>query len=385
MTKSVSTQFQLPIAALPLLANPALTPSAISPLRLWINTSDLTGGLKESGTWEYGQLQPPLRILADRLTQTHFVTVLRYQAGGNPLIWLACFDHSNTKPISIYLAGENALIETPVDIEAILTALGEMIGTSALRNSDLDVLIETEDVYGWLSLVDARRIIKLEAMLGHDANPMEIAPLLSTPALRGQRFRDLIPSVDTVLANSHLTLELTRLQQKGLAQRNGESWLLSDGAERCLDRLLIIDGVITLQSLRIIDGEQLGSSTIVYIQGGVNDFLAMESVSEGLRIWAESSMGVLVQTRLLMENGEVIPWTSAPQSEPTQNKTAPQLVYCSACHQPLRDGDKFCTHCGAPVTIMEPPKPQTCPQCGHTPTPGAKFCGNCGFVLGAKS
>jgi hypothetical protein len=71
------------------------------------------------------------------------------------------------------------------------------------------------------------------------------------------------------------------------------------------------------------------------------------------------------------------------KTEPLPLSSTPS--HCQACNKPLRDGDKFCTHCGAPVAIMEPPKPQTCPQCGHTPTPGAKFCGNCGFVLGAKS
>ncbi|MBE9176229.1 zinc ribbon domain-containing protein [Synechocystis salina LEGE 06155] len=73
--------------------------------------------------------------------------------------------------------------------------------------------------------------------------------------------------------------------------------------------------------------------------------------------------------------------SSSPESSP-EVLTA---KYCLACHQPLQDADKFCTHCGASVQIKEPPKPQICPQCGHTPTPGAKFCGNCGFVLEVKS
>ncbi|AGF51647.1 sll0243 [Synechocystis sp. PCC 6803] len=75
--------------------------------------------------------------------------------------------------------------------------------------------------------------------------------------------------------------------------------------------------------------------------------------------------------------------TTSSSLEPLPGASTPN--YCQACHQSLQEGDKFCTHCGTSVAVMEPPKPQICPQCGHTPTAGAKFCGNCGFVLGVKS
>ena len=285
------------------------------------------------------------------------------------------------------MTGEDVIVEAPADIEAILIALSEMIGTSTIRNSDLDLLIQTEDVYTWLSLADARRISKLEAILGHDVSDSAISSLLSSNALRGQRLRDVIPLENVDLDDHHLEEGLTRLQKKGLADCHQGAWVLTDAAENCMQRLLILDGVITLQNRRILNDGQLVGSTILYIQAGVNDFLAMEVVSDGLRVWVECSTGALVQIRLLMQHAELIPWLESPEVNKTKTKKEGQTksFYCQSCHKPLQEGNKFCTHCGTPVPSTEPPQPEICPQCGQTPTVGAKFCGYCGFVLEAKS
>jgi len=51
---------------------------------------------------------------------------------------------------------------------------------------------------------------------------------------------------------------------------------------------------------------------------------------------------------------------------------------CASCHEPNAPGAKFCSSCGAAMTV---PKAAHCTQCGTAAAPGAKFCGSCGAAL----
>ena len=47
---------------------------------------------------------------------------------------------------------------------------------------------------------------------------------------------------------------------------------------------------------------------------------------------------------------------------------------CSKCGADNREGQRFCTQCGSPLTAM-------CPRCGAATEPREKFCGACGAAL----
>ncbi|HEX3622496.1 MAG TPA: adenylate/guanylate cyclase domain-containing protein [Acidimicrobiales bacterium] len=47
---------------------------------------------------------------------------------------------------------------------------------------------------------------------------------------------------------------------------------------------------------------------------------------------------------------------------------------CDACGAQTRDGQKFCTNCGARLVLA-------CPHCGAPADPGQRFCGQCGTAL----
>jgi uncharacterized membrane protein YvbJ len=49
-------------------------------------------------------------------------------------------------------------------------------------------------------------------------------------------------------------------------------------------------------------------------------------------------------------------------------------MQCSQCQHENRDGLKFCTQCGTPLSGR-------CGQCGFTNESGSKFCGECGTPL----
>lgn len=49
---------------------------------------------------------------------------------------------------------------------------------------------------------------------------------------------------------------------------------------------------------------------------------------------------------------------------------------CHTCGSENTEGNKYCSKCGAPVTVSQPR--QFCPNCGKETVPGKKFCGRCG-------
>lgn len=49
---------------------------------------------------------------------------------------------------------------------------------------------------------------------------------------------------------------------------------------------------------------------------------------------------------------------------------------CLSCGHPNRQGARFCTECGAPLS-----EPITCPHCGATNAAGARFCDACGHAV----
>lgn len=60
---------------------------------------------------------------------------------------------------------------------------------------------------------------------------------------------------------------------------------------------------------------------------------------------------------------------------------------CLNCGNTLKPSARFCTSCGQPVGLVQPPpargdlEVQRCPNCGQDRRPGAKFCNRCGFKL----
>jgi hypothetical protein len=70
--------------------------------------------------------------------------------------------------------------------------------------------------------------------------------------------------------------------------------------------------------------------------------------------------------------GQVPVAAPAPVKSPTPAAApAPSGLRCPSCGQTVREGAKFCDHCGAPLQLA-------CPQCGAALRPGAKFCDSCG-------
>lgn len=59
-------------------------------------------------------------------------------------------------------------------------------------------------------------------------------------------------------------------------------------------------------------------------------------------------------------------------------------MICTKCNNEIPDGAKFCTSCGAAISVPAPEKKSYCEKCGLELAPGAKFCSVCGGAAYAK-
>jgi len=379
-----SEQFTLPIQALPALASLVdVSPTPLSPL-VGNGEEDLAAveALKSSGLVKSGRVEASIRKVITKLAKTQSVAMLRYTAGDSPLILISCFEKPEEPPVSIHISGEQAIIEDPANTEGMLVALSEMMGTSAMRSSDLDLVLELEDIPVWLALADARRIASIEALMGRQADESSPFSLVSGKALAGLRLLNLIPGEDgeaEEIEEKDFQEGLSRLEKKGLAVKSESGWRLSDAAEKSIGRLLIPDSVTTLQTRRLIEGEVIGIA-LSYIQSGVNDILALETVTGGLRVWSESPAGVLLQISLLMQRGDQIPLPTPAVPQPVPVTPGTGGTVCASCKNTVTSGARFCPICGTPIEAYSPdlPTPAVCGKCGKPVVPGAKFCGWCG-------
>ena len=63
---------------------------------------------------------------------------------------------------------------------------------------------------------------------------------------------------------------------------------------------------------------------------------------------------------------------------PVSQGESEAVMKCTACGKEIPPGNKFCTNCGTPVPPVESAAPVKCTACGKEILPGDRFCANCG-------
>jgi len=67
-------------------------------------------------------------------------------------------------------------------------------------------------------------------------------------------------------------------------------------------------------------------------------------------------------------------WKKAEETQVFTGEVKATQTICPKCGKPAGSG-KFCTNCGAPLSMI------VCPKCGAQNSPGTSFCGECGTKL----
>ena len=88
---------------------------------------------------------------------------------------------------------------------------------------------------------------------------------------------------------------------------------------------------------------------------------------QGMTMGAGLGMGMMMPAMMQQAFSGAMAAPAAAPAAPAQT--------CSACHQPIPGGTKFCPNCGAKV---QPAGTIPCPGCQQPVPVGSKFCPNCG-------
>ncbi|QHV00085.1 hypothetical protein BWK47_08060 [Synechocystis sp. CACIAM 05] len=285
------------------------------------------------------------------------------------------------------------------DLVKLLDASLDFDGASAPLDSSFTVDLAEFSVL--LSVADILKTQQLEALLARSPGPAQAFTLgdIHKTLQLGLQTQDthwwvttgqILTPFPLVTELPHLTQALEKLVQKNFLAIREHGYLPA----LCGDFLGSLLMPLSSASVTLLHKTPTGilreADTVLGIRTATAFWTLNFRMGEEFPLIDVVSAPALLFLTYINELQSLYQQAAFHSASPLSNKTEPLSGlstpdYCQACHQSLQEGDKFCTHCGAPVAVMEPPKPQTCPQCGHTPTPGAKFCGNCGFVLGDKS
>lgn len=442
MVQISASMVRIPVVALPLLGRLLGPLSPLSPLQAFGDSRADDHLLESQGLVVNGQILPELRRFIEPLVAPQANSLLTFKTGSSQLAWISSFVTSDAAPICISLVAEDALICDGIEAGGVVDFLAEAIGFSVIRAADLDFMLDAEDVAGWLQLADYSRIRRLGQLLGIDSPPPDPVAVCRGPALRAQRMADLVaagPDHDSSAAS--LSSAWSRLAEKGLATLSGDAdWHLEPVAQACVEQLLLLDGIATVQSRRLLEDGRVARASLSYLQSGVSQVLAFGSEPGRLRVWSEAPIEALKQIRLLMEHGDGLRLPEEAQEAPSGRSVAPkvpapgegswyvappgqaqQILPESELRRQLRSGELpgqvlvwtaglndwiTAQQAGlaAPAerradAIPPPPPPappmgadaprpwkaaaeaRSCPSCGATTSSQAVFCGRCGQRL----
>ena len=133
------------------------------------------------------------------------------------------------------------------------------------------------------------------------------------------------------------------------------------------------DAAINLGAGNIVKDAVVTGSTIESTGGGsttVKDSVITKSTIKTEGENAAPDNGISIRDSVITSSTikKVEEHTAEPEKAP--EKEAPKPA-CLVCNTPAKPGAKFCTTCGAKISLL-------CPGCSSPLTPGAKFCPECG-------
>lgn len=351
-----------------------------------------------------GNPTDPVRIILQVLEKTRAFAKIHLNSGDKSFQYVNYFSQGEEPSVAMIPLQEGVELIYPANVSEVLQKLKEYTGESFLRSCNFRVEVSLKEGLVFCALLDLRR----KAILHSFINSLELAVQAYDTAQIASAIADLpdtpqwltpivkiLGELETKVSTMEVQEALLSLKQKGLISQNNHLFTLGDAGAQVADRLLIFDNFINLSAGREDENGLVSLISFTCLQAGVNDLLYLEVYDDQLLLDFISASMLYGHLHHFLTNANALRdmprQPSVSQTNPVNGvvsspqKSDSNSKMCQVCNKPLRDGDKFCTHCGAPFVAIEPPKPQICPQCGHTPTPGAKFCGNCGFVLGVKS
>ncbi len=256
---------------------------------------------------------PPAAITSNGKFQSHLKPALQTLArakgfgaaayfSGDDLLDVSIYSSdSGTPDVALFLAEDGVRIESPADAGTVLDWLGQRIGTSLLRQSDVDLELSYEEALTLFATVDAARRRKLKELSGaadNEGEELKKEDLVSALTFDEEGFQWLAPH----FANSHnlpgisesqAEQLLMKLTQKGFMVINADRITLSETLSNLANDLLVLSGHLLLTKAEADQDQRISMTEIRAVQGLKNALLLWTDDGKQVQLMGASPAQVM--------------------------------------------------------------------------------------------
>lgn len=353
------------------------SPSPESPLAA-VDLSTATASVPE----DFAELREALAVLC---APDHAVDIRTWPDGGG---WIRYFGPSASGRMAAYSrndAGAN-LIVWPVTrgmLKSMITA--PLAAAPAEPDLAPGFSLSFDELLALGSLIDVQQEATWRAMADRNSDPEVVfdAAALKQSYAKGvgqsddprwmvSRLAQAIPGLPDQLPQAETSLARFADIRMLLQDVGGHTPLPSVG--------LVFQQIAGIEGFAALAVHDLQNGTVQRRFYQANRAQIWGCFLDGGAVPGDAVLRVLAGAELSEDLDTLLPAQgAAPGAETAEPTGGAETIRCLACGAENRAGQKFCSSCGASLTVppAEPAK-RICPNCGATLAPGDKFCTQCG-------
>lgn len=292
------------------------------------------------------------------------------------------FSPHNGSAVSLTTRSEGVLIQDPAPMEQILEILRQNVGASFISGCGLEAELSVEGALVLAALIDMHRKRILAAFItGRKFKPLKYRPAdvlaelqrsIDSPDWLVATVRD-ISHWQAELEETDIANTMNNLVAAGHLKRVGEHFVLGEGALSVGKHLLVVDNIITLESCKLVDDQQIVSTGFICLQSGLHNLLLIEHNTGMIRFTSISPAALLILLEHFLRGSDIL-------KDLSEAITTTLTTTCPQCGAEMARGQQFCEICGASLLVVEK-EPQArifCTNCGKPIDADSKFCSECG-------
>jgi hypothetical protein len=280
------------------------------------------------------------------------------------------------------------------DVKETVLHVSQMLSLPELPTQP-DALAVTLDLFAFAALVAGADAVQATALRARLARVHSAKPILTPELLESELEKALShPETNWAAAAAHhvspvklasacgrMTVGIAALQSAGLVRPVQRGFVFTETGEQTANGFnnLVKTAALTLSVLHKGEWVKAAHASLFVCANDIwiATWSDVSSANASIQLIRASAAGAREHIRDLLEAQYSPPVAArAPVSQKVDAALEPR---CAACQRPITPEARFCSSCGADLSIQ---KRASCPACGKVITkPGAKFCTGCGAQL----
>ena len=287
--------------------------SALSPFRLKVEGSD---DQLPKQVMQGGKVNADLLPAFQTIAGTRTISACVYLDESTLLD--TCFyfpeEAAQTLPVSLTMADDGVLMESPPDMESVLVWLEQRIGLEQVRDCVFEAELELDTAYTLLGLVDAVRKRVFASMAGNasvDIARIPVDDIKAAMSVPDEGEFEYLHWLAPHFAESHDLKELDKsaiksnldaLKKKGMLQVDGENIIPGESIDDLAGNFLTVNGHLRLQAAFLDKKDQLRATEVRGVLGQGNAVLLWTEDGKKAQFMGASPAQALAIARDMLSN-----------------------------------------------------------------------------------